>query len=303
MLVALVVDWLVGWPDQVFRRIGHPVTWLGHLISGLERRLNIAPYPRRLMGVLVALTVVGFVALLASLIQSRVPDGLLGALIVGVLAWPLVASRSMFDHVVAVLEPLANNDLINARVAVSQIVGRDPDMLDVPGVARAATESLAESTSDGIVAPLFWGVVFGLPGIVAYKAINTLDSMIGHKNERYQEFGWASARLDDVANYVPARLTGGAFALVARSTSAVRTMWRDARLHRSPNAGWPEAAMAGALNIRLSGPRGYGGVWNDEPWVNSTAPDPSADTLREALSIYRRTLFLTGVALLVLALF
>jgi adenosylcobinamide-phosphate synthase len=168
------------------------------------------------------------------------------------------------------------------------IVGRDPSRLDEAGVARASLESLAENTSDGIVAPVFWGVLLGLPGIAAYKAINTLDSMIGHRTERYEAFGWASARIDDLVNLIPARLTGLLFALTSvRPREALTTMWRDAGHHRSPNAGWPEAALAGALGIRLSGPRIYGDRVADEPWVNEGAPDPTPGDITRGLTSYR----------------
>ena len=188
----------------------------------------------------------------------------------------------MLDH---------GGDLDGARHAVSQIVGRDPALLDEAGIARAAIESLAENTSDGVVAPLVWGALFGLPGIIGYKAINTLDSMIGHRTERHEAFGWASARIDDLVNLVPARLTGLLFALLApRRSEAIACMFRDARRHRSINAGWPEAAMAGALGVRLSGPRIYHGVMNDEPWLNGAARDPRAADIGAGLAIYVRAM-------------
>ena len=297
MLLAMAIDALVGWPDALYRRIGHPVTWLGALIGGLERALNRGP-GRRLRGVAVALLVIGVAGGLAALLARVLPGGWPGVVLTGVLAWPLVAIRSMHDHVAAVARPLAAGDLPGARAAVAMIVGRDPARLDEAGVARAAVESLAENTSDGIVAPLFWGVVAGLPGIAAYKAINTLDSMIGHRNERYEQFGWASARIDDGVNLIPARLTGGLFALVSgRFGAAVGAMRADARRHRSPNAGWPEAAMAGALGIRLSGPRVYGDRVAAEPWVNGAAPDPGPGDLARGLRLYRRAMVALAVGI------
>ena len=294
MLIAMAIDALIGWPDALFRRIGHPVTWIGALISGLEARLNRGA-ARRAKGVLAALVVIGITGGLAALIVALLPGGWIGTVVTGVLAWPLVAIRSMHQHVAAVAAPLLRGDLAGARHAVSMIVGRDPSALDEAGVARAAVESLAENTSDGIVAPLFWGVVAGLPGIAAYKAINTLDSMIGHRNARYEQFGWASARIDDLVNLAPARLTGVIFALVSsRPLVALRTMMRDAGQHRSPNAGWPEAAMAGALWIRLSGPRVYGDRVAQEPWVNGGAPDPQPRDLARGLGLYRRAMAALG---------
>ena len=220
----------------------------------------------------------------------------------GLLAWPLLAVRSMHDHVAAVARPLAAGDLVAARAAVAMIVGRDPAGLDAAGMVRAAVESLAENTSDGIVAPVFCGVLFGLPGIAAYKAINTLDSMIGHRTPRHEAFGWASARIDDLANFIPARLTGLVFVAVStRPRAAVAIMLRDARHHRSPNAGWPEAAMAGALGVRLSGPRVYAGRIAAEPWVNEGAPDPSPADLNRALALYIRSMLVLAVTLAILA--
>lgn len=306
MAVAMVIDALMGWPDWLYRRIGHPVTWLGRLISLLDRvwnRETRAHGLRRLLGVLAALITIGMCTALAWLVQGMLPDTSLGTLLLGVLAWPLVAVRSMHGHVQAVAEPLVRGDLHAARYAVSMIVGRDPSQLDGAGVARAATESLAENTGDGIVAPLFWGLVAGLPGIAAYKAINTLDSMIGHLTARHSAFGWASAKIDDVANWIPARLTGLLFAVASgaprRALACVR---RDARHHRSPNAGWPEAAMAGALGVRLSGPRAYGDSVSQEPWVNEGAPDPTPQDLSRALALYRRTMIgvATGLVLIML---
>ncbi|WP_334191513.1 adenosylcobinamide-phosphate synthase CbiB [Pararhodobacter sp.] len=301
MLIAMAIDAAIGWPDALYRRIGHPVTWIGALITALEARLNHGA-ARRAKGVLTALLVIGLTGGLAALVLALLPGGWIGTLVAGVLAWPLVAIRSMHQHVAAVARPLAAGDLAGARHAVSMIVGRDPSKLDEAGVARAAVESLAENTSDGIVAPLFWGTVAGLPGIAAYKAINTLDSMIGHRNARYELFGWASARIDDLVNLAPARLTGALFALCsARPGAAFRTMAKDARHHRSPNAGWPEAAMAGALGIRLSGPRVYGDRVAQEPWVNAGAPDPDAQDLARGLGLYRRAMLVLALPLAILA--
>lgn len=304
MALALLIDAALGWPDRLYRRIGHPVTWIGAAISALEGRWNRgAPRARLARGALCAGVVVAAAVVPAVVVQALLPDGAAGIVLGAVLAWPLIAARSLRDHVRAVAQPLAAGDLAGARHAVSMIVGRDPARLDEAGVARAALESLAENASDGVVAPLFWGAVLGLPGIAAYKAINTLDSMIGHRSARYENFGKVAARLDDLANLVPARLTGLAFALVsARPLAAGGLMWRDARKHRSPNAGWPEAAMAGALHMRLSGPRAYGDTLSDEPWVNDGAPDPGPDAMAAGLALYARAMVLCGAGLVGLAL-
>lgn len=290
MLIAMAIDAVLGWPDALHQRIGHPVTWIGALITRLESAMNAGdPRRRVLTGLATCLIAVLGVAGLAKLITQLLPDGLSGAVLTGVLAWPLLAIRSMHDHVAAVEKPLATGDLAGARKAVSMIVGRDPELLDEAGVARASLESLAENTSDGIAAPLFWGVLLGLPGIAAYKAVNTLDSMIGHKNERYLFFGRVSARLDDLANLAPARLSGVLFALMSgKPLTAFNVMFRDAMKHRSPNAGWPEAALAAGLGVRLSGPRAYHGQLNKEPWLNGEAPDPKPADLTRGLATYRR---------------
>ena len=306
MAVAMAVDALVGWPAPVFARIGHPVTWLGALIAALDARWNRttdSPALRRAAGVAAALTVIALAGGVGWVLQAACPQGWAGTLVIGILAWPLVALRSLHDHVAAVATPLQAGDLDAARAAVSQIVGRDPALLDEAGIARSAVESLAENTSDGVVAPLFWGALFGLPGIIGYKAINTLDSMIGHRTERHEAFGWASARIDDLVNLVPARLTGLLFALLApRRSEAIACMFRDARRHRSINAGWPEAAMAGALGVRLSGPRIYHGHMSDEPWLNGAARDPLAADLAGGLAIYVRAMTVLAGCLAFLAL-
>ena len=301
-LLAFLIDIALGWPAAIYRHIKHPVVWIGALITWFETRLNRGPaHQKRFNGMMCTLMVVGSFALPAAVLQwALMPSGILGMIILGVLIWPFIATRSMYDHVLAVWQPLAARDLLGARRAVAMIVGRDPAQLDHAGVARAALESLAENTSDGIVAPVFWAALLGLPGIVGYKAINTLDSMIGHHNDQYEDFGKFAARLDDVVNWIPARLTGGLFALAAGPTMgrAFAIMWRDAKSHRSPNAGWPESAMAGALACRLSGPRVYGTHKSTEPWLNGGASDPTPDTLAEGLRLFQRAMALLGLVLI-----
>ena len=305
MAVAMAVDALLGWPAPLFARVGHPVTWLGRLITTVDiawNRPSDPPAFRRAAGVAGALVVIAVSAALGWVLQSVLALGWIQFVLVGILAWPLVALRSLDDHVAAVASPLQAGDIAGAREAVSRIVGRDPATLDEAGIARAAIESLAENASDGIVAPVFWGALFGLPGIFGYKAINTLDSMIGHRSERHEAFGWAAARIDDVANFIPARLTGFLFVLLApRRAEALSCMTRDARRHRSPNAGWPEAAMAGALGVRLSGPRIYHGSITNEPWLNEGARDPLAADIAQGLTVYRRAMLLLAGLLAILS--
>lgn len=305
MALALAIDAALGWPARLYARIGHPVTWIGALIAALDQRWNRGGrWRRRLLGGLCVAVVLAAAALPALAVQALLPAGSAGLLLGAALAWPLIAARSLHDHVAAVARPLAMGDLPAARAAVAMIVGRDPARLDAAGVARAALESLAENASDGVVAPLFWGAVLGLPGIAGYKALNTLDSMIGHRTPRHEDFGKTAARLDDLANLIPARLTGLALALAAARAApgALRAMVRDARRHRSPNAGWPEGAMAGALGVRLSGPRVYADRIADEPWLNGAAPDPDPAAVTQGLALFRRAMLVCGGALLAVAL-
>ena len=289
-LGALVLDAALGWPGWLYRRVGHPVGLFARMIAAGERwgnRPAWAPALRRGAGVLTVVALLAVVGGGAWAVQAAALAcfGRGGWLVVAVLAWPALAQRSLDDHVRAVARPLAAGDLASARRAVSMIVGRDTADLDSDGVARAAIESLAESFCDGVVAPLFWLVVGGLPGVWAYKALNTADSMIGHPEPPLRAFGWAAARGDDLANLLPARMAGVVLCLACGG--GWRILWRDCRRHASPNAGWPEAAMAGALSVRLAGPISYDGVLRDKAWIGDGRPAGQADMAR-ALVIYRR---------------
>lgn len=294
-LVALALDAAIGWPAALFRHISHPVIWLGALIAMLDQRLNRGSHPVTRGALAVAVTLAAAIApaLLLTWVLAPLP---LGPVLLGVLAWPLVAARSLHDHVAAVALPLAAGDITGAKSAAAMIVGRDLDDRPAP-IARAALESLAENASDGVIAPLLWAAIAGLPGIAAYKAINTLDSMIGHMSPRHALFGRVAARLDDLVNLPAARLTAALIVLAAWSGAAWQVMRRDARHHRSPNAGWPEAAMAGALGVRLSGPRSYAGAETTEPWLNAGTRDPDAKDLHRGLGLYRRAVLLFGLVL------
>ncbi len=291
MVAGLAIEAVVGWPEAVDKRIGHPIRWFGWLVERTERLGNRQSWSRSARiatGGFVALFVVALAGWIGLGIQLFLPAGWLGLALMALIASSLIAARSLHDHVADVSEAFDAAGIATARYSLSRIVGRATVDLDEPAIARAAIESLAENTSDGVTAPLFWGALFGLPGLFAYKAINTLDSMIGHRSARYEAFGKVAARLDDLANLIPARLTGILFALCAGSGRAIQVMFRDAGRHRSPNAGWPESAMAGALGIRLSGPRTYGETTSNEPWLNSGARDPSGADIRHALELYRR---------------
>ncbi|PTM39680.1 adenosylcobinamide-phosphate synthase CbiB [Bosea sp. 124] len=298
LLAALVVEAAAGYPQRLYARIGHPVTWLGALIARLDRRLNRddASFVARKAAGILALLVLVAVTLATALVLTGLCRmlGPLGLLPLALLASTLLAQRSLFEHVARVAEGLERGGLAAGRKAVAMIVGRNPESLDEAGVARAAIESLSENFSDGVVAPAFWLGVAGLPGIALYKAINTADSMIGHKTPRHLAFGWASARLDDLVNLPASRLTAlllaaaAAFDRNADAGGAWRAVRRDASRHRSPNAGWPEAAMAGALGLRLAGPRVYGDVVVEDGWMGDGRAEASAADIRRALSLYRR---------------
>ncbi|MCI4589356.1 adenosylcobinamide-phosphate synthase CbiB [Sphingobium sp. BYY-5] len=294
-LVALALDAGLGWPHALYRRIGHPVGLFARLIEGCERRWNRQEWRfgmRRALGISTILLLLLIVGGFCWALQIWVVRALGGYAWVGLalLAWPALAQRSLYDHVRPVAIALEAGDPPAARVAVSAIVGRDTTALDEGGVARAAIESLAESYCDGVTAPFFWLLLFGLPGVWIYKAINTADSLIGHREERWRAFGWAAARLDDLLNLAPARLSG--LLLCLAGGRGWHILWRDARKHASPNAGWPEAAMAGALQVRLAGPISYDAVIHPKPWIGGEGRDASACDIQRALVIYRRACLL-----------
>jgi adenosylcobinamide-phosphate synthase len=310
-LAAVLIERLTGYPKLVQDAVGHPVQWIGALIARLDEAMNLERDPfwlRRAKGVAALAILLAVVALATIPVSVWLRGEAWGWLAEAVLATSLIAQHSLKVHVRAVYDGLRSS-LAEGRRAVSMIVGRDPNVLDEAGVSRAAIESLAESTSDGVVAPVMALAIGGLPGIALYKAINTADSMIGHKDARHLAFGWAAARLDDLVNLIPARLSGLLIAGAASLTSprkgaeALTAMWEDARRHESPNAGWPEAATAGALGIRLGGPRAYEGEMVELPWFGSGRTDIDASDIRRALSLYGRTLTLGAALLALVALF
>lgn len=297
LFLALMIDRVVGDPDWLWSRLPHPVVWFGRAIGGFDKRFNMAgrtPAKARLAGA-IAILVLLLTAFTGAFILGSFfwYLGLPGMLLEAIAVSTLLAQKSLADHVRAVADALEDEGLEGGRRAVSMIVGRDPDVLDEAAVSRAAIESLAENFSDGIAAPVFWYLLLGLPGIAAYKMLNTADSMIGHKNEKYLHFGWASARLDDFANLIPARLSIFLIAFGALTTGqgawrALRVALKDHAIHRSPNAGWPEGAMAGALDIRLAGPRLYAGERVNEPFINASGRDAaSSEDIYKGLSVFR----------------
>ncbi|HEY3918566.1 MAG TPA: adenosylcobinamide-phosphate synthase CbiB [Stellaceae bacterium] len=308
LLLALTIDLAFGDMGVIFRYLPHPVVIAGHAIGFFDRRLNRGSRSdgaRRARGIVTVVVLVGVAAALGWLVKEYLGvvhyAWALEALIVAVL----LAQRSLFEHVAAVGTVLQTEGLGGARLAVAKIVGRDPESLDDHGVARAAIESLFENFSDGVVAPAFWYLLLGLPGLFAYKTASTLDSMIGHRSPRYLNFGWAAARFDDALNWIPARLTAALICLAAlvlpgaRAGQTLRTALADARKHRSPNAGWPEAAAAGALGLALGGPRRYLGTVMDEPWLGDGRARVTIADIGVALKLYLATASVLAVLLLI----
>jgi adenosylcobinamide-phosphate synthase len=290
--LALLLDAAIGDPDVIWRRVPHPVALLGSLIALLDRALNHAPL-QRILGAVAILIVAALAAGVGYALERLFASFPLGWIGTAVVASIFLAARSLHDHVAAVRDAFATGGIDAARAAVSRIVGRDPTSLDEARIWRAAIESTAENFSDGVVAPALWFAVLGLPGLIAYKAINTADSMIGHRSERHRKFGWAAARLDDLVNLPASRIAGALVALAAPTAGgsigeAFRTMWRDAGKHRSPNAGWPEAAMAAALGLALAGPRRYAGNIVSDPFLNESGRrSATPQDISRALGVYR----------------
>jgi len=294
-LAALALDAMIGWPDWLYRRVGHPVGVFARFISACERRWNKperGDADRRAMGVVTLALLAGITGLTAWALETVIRQlaGDWAWPVVALAAWPALAQRSLLAHFQPVRAALERGDLAAARRAVSRIVGRDTDALGETEVARAGIESLAESFCDGVVAALFWFMMLGLPGLWAFKAVSTADSLIGHPEPPLRAFGWASARCDDVLNWIPARLSG--VLICFAGGGGWRVLWRDHAKHASPNAGWPEAAMAGALDVQLAGPVSYDGLWRDKPWIGH-GPGPTPASMRPA-----RTVFLRACALL-----
>ena len=308
VLAALLIDAATGDPPWLYRRVPHPVVMFGKLVELTERCLYTAS-PRWLCvlgGATAVVAVVGAgIAAGWSIDRYLVERWTNGWVLEAVIASTLLAFRGLLDHAGAVARGLERS-LDAGREAVSHIVGRDPASRDESGVARGAIESIAENFSDGVVAPLFWYALAGLPGLFAYKAVNTLDSMIGHRTERYRRFGAAAARLDDLVNWLPARLAGlyfvaAAFLLPgANGGGAWRVMVRDAGRHRSPNAGWQEAAVAGALGFAIAGPRHYRHETVDDAWMGDGRDRLDADDIRRSLHLYITAGTLVALTLAVL---
>jgi adenosylcobinamide-phosphate synthase len=303
LIAGLAIDALFGDMPWVFRQIPHPVVLAGRAVAFFDRKLNRetrGEAVRRGRGIITVILLVGAAAGLGLVVEGLCRGRLPGAVVEVALIGVLVAQRSLYEHVAAVANALNAGGLRAGRAAVRHIVGRDPTSLDSHGVARAAIESLAENFSDGVVAPVFWYLLLGLPGLFAYKMANTLDSMIGHRTPHYRSFGWAAARLDDLLNLVPAPISGlllvtaAVFIKNGRPDRALVIMLRDGRKHHSPNAGWPESAMAGALGLALAGPRRYPEGLVADPWLGDGSARAATTDIIRALRLYRFACLIEG---------
>jgi adenosylcobinamide-phosphate synthase len=310
LLLAFVLDLAFGDMERVFRYIPHPVALAGGAIAFFDRRLNRAARSdrvRRLRGIFVVIILALAAAALGCVANVYVTVVHAGWAIDALIVAVLLAQRSLFEHVAAVARALQSGGVVAGRQEVAKIVGRDPESLDEHAVVRAAIESLFENFSDGVMAPAFWYLVLGLPGIFVYKVVNTLDSMIGYRSPKYLYFGWAAARFDDALNWIPARLTGVLICLAAlvlpetKSIAALKAMIRDARKHRSPNAGWPEAAAAGALGLALGGPRRYAGTSLPEPWLGDGRARATVADIGNALQLYAASAACFALIILIMA--
>ena len=303
---ALLIDRALGDPPWLWRRVPHPIVVMGRLLNWIDHRLNnpeIGFGARRRRGVFGMLALVVAAAVLGAVVTFGLRSLPFGIAVEALIVAIFLAQKSLLDHIAAVEEGLAAQGLAGGRRAVAHIVGRDVTQLDEAGVARAAIESAAENFSDGVVAPAFWYALLGLPGLLIFKLVNTADTMHGHRTPRYEAFGWAAARIDDLLNFIPARLSAGLIALAGALSGcsfrhSIETALRDARKHKSPNAGWPEAALAGVLGVALGGPRRYGEIEVDGVWLNAGARiDPGPDDIRTA----RRLIDAAWAVMLVLA--
>ena len=295
LILAIIVDAVAGDPRWLYSRIPHPIVVIGHQIELLDRffnRTHYLPVTRKLLGVISILIIVSSAWLIGWLIAWSCNQMSFGVVLQALIVSIFLAQNSLYQHVASVAKACKADDLIDARSQISHIVGRDPNSLDQRAIGRAAIESLSENFSDGVVAPIFWYVVGGLPALIAYKALNTSDSMIGYLTDKYADFGWCAARFDDAANFIPARLSAFIITIAAfiipsaTGNRAFTTAIRDAKKHRSKNAGWPEAAMAGALGIKIAGPRNYDGILVEDAWMGDGIANVDASHIFMALRIY-----------------
>lgn len=303
LIIAMGIEAYVGEAAFVFRRVKHPIAVIGAMIGFLDEKLNRpkrSQVDRAVRGTFVVVFMVAFAATVGIGVMWLTLNLRWGWVLECALLVSLLAGRGLYDAVARVARGLEREGLEGGRQAVKHIVGRDPNSLDAPGISRAAVESLAENFSDAVAAPVFWYVLLGFPGVLVYKTVNTMDSMIGHKTPLHKAFGFTAARLDDALNAIPARISALIFAAAAlfvptaNPSAAIRTALRDAKKHRSFNAGWPEAAMAGALGIALAGPRIYGGERVDDDWMGDGRARIGHRDIQRALYLYGIACLITG---------
>lgn len=294
LCLAICIDSAVGWPKRFINFIGHPVIFIGKAISWFEKKFNYGSKKQKvLFGGCSTIFLIAIFYILMFFVEKYISahsDGWIRVVILAIMIWPWLAIKSMHVHISNILIPLSNRNIEQARYELSMIVGRNTANLDENEISRSAIESLAENTSDGVIAPLFWCFVLGLPGLVAYKVINTADSMIAYKTERFKDYGLIAAKIDDVVNYIPARLTAVIYSIVGLAPTKIRGLRHEANLHRSPNAGWPEGMVARLLNVKLSGPRAYNNSLSNDAWLNESAPDATPVAIGKALSLFHRTI-------------
>ena len=309
VLLALAMDAIIGDPNWLYRKIPHPIAAIGCMMNQLDLFLNrpqVKNPTKKILGVLFIIIALSVAGIIGWGMQTGLKLMEFGQLLEAILVSIFLAQNSLYRHVRNVAQALVSDGLDAARLSVSHIVGRDPATLDDSGVCRASIESLSENFSDGVIAPVFWYLIAGMPGILMYKTLNTADSMVGHLSPKYRYFGWASARLDDVANFIPARLTALLIfltALIIPSTKgfkSLRSCLTYANRHRSTNAGWPEAAMAGALDIRIAGPRVYNGIVVNDPWMGDGNPNLRTNDIYRALKLYFSSNIINALILVLL---
>jgi adenosylcobinamide-phosphate synthase len=286
--VAIILDAIAGEPKIIWEKFSHPVVLMGNIINWFERNYNQGINKTR-NGIFTIITLVIFSMSVGGFIHFLPYTWILEVVIVAIL----LAYKSLVDHI-SIVSDASKSSLEESRLMVSKIVGRDVNVLNESGVSRSALESAAENLSDGFVAPIFWYLLLGLPGILAYKMINTADSMIAHKNEKFMEFGWATAKLDDIVNFIPARVTAILILISGLQIKKINIVHRDANRHRSPNAGWPETAMAVVLEVALAGPRSYNGQQGEDPFINAEGEhNLSSDHIDNGIKILQKTWLVT----------
>ncbi len=309
VLLALAMDAIIGDPSWLYRKIPHPIAAIGCMMNQLDLFLNrpqVKNPTKKILGVLFIIIALSVAGIIGWGMQTGLKLMEFGQLLEAILVSIFLAQNSLYRHVRNVAQALVSDGLDAARLSVSHIVGRDPATLDDSGVCRASIESLSENFSDGVIAPVFWYLIAGMPGILMYKTLNTADSMVGHLSPKYRYFGWASAKLDDVANFIPARLTALLIILTAliipstKGFKSLRSSLTYANLHRSTNAGWPEAAMAGALDIRIAGPRVYNGIVVNDPWMGDGNPNLGTNDINRALKLYFSSNIINALILVLL---